>query len=96
MSITVDSSASGTSVSYATTVTVQEGATVYDALAASGIPYNARPSAYGVYVDAIGGVAETPNGGWTYHLNGQYINASCSSTVVHAGDSIQWIYVLVN
>ena len=33
---------------------------------------------------------------WTYHLNGQYINASCSSTVVHAGDSIQWIYVLVN
>lgn len=98
VSISVDSSASGTAVSYAATVTLKEGATVYDALVESGIPYNARSSQYGYYVDAIGGVGENhggTSGGWTYYVNGSYINASCSSTVLHEGDSVQWAYVLV-
>lgn len=98
VSVSVDSSASGTAVSYAATVTLEEGATVYDALVESGIPYNARSSQYGNYVDAIGGVGENhggTSGGWTYYVNGSYINASCSSTVLHEGDSVQWVYVLV-
>lgn len=98
VSVSVDSSASGTAVSYAATVTLEEGATVYDALVESGIPYNARSSQYGYYVDAIGGVEENhggTSGGWTYYVNGSYINASCSSTVLHEGDSVQWVYVLV-
>lgn len=98
VSVSVDGGASGASVSYSTSVTVPQGATVFDALSASGIPFNARPSAYGMYVDSIGGVSENyngTNGGWTYYVNGNFINSACDSTVLSAGDSVRWTYVLV-
>lgn len=98
VSVTADGGASGASVSYSTSVTVPQGATVFDALAASGIPFNARSSAYGMYVDSIGGVSENyngTNGGWTYYVNGSFINSACDSTVLSAGDSVRWTYVLV-
>ena len=95
VSVSVDASASGTSVSYSRQVEVNQGDTVYDALEKSNIPHNARGSQYGIYVDSIGGVAESSDGGWTYYLNGQFINASCSSVKLQAGDSIRWVYVLV-
>lgn len=93
--VSVDSSVSGTSVSYSRDVKVSQGDTVYDALEKSNIPHNARGSQFGIYVDSIGGVAESADYGWTYYLNGQFINASCSSVELQAGDSIRWVYVLV-
>lgn len=93
--VSVGSSVSGVSVSYSCDVKVNQGDTVYDALEKSNIPHNARGSQFGIYVDSIGGVAESADYGWTYYLNGQFINASCSSVELQAGDSIRWVYVLV-
>lgn len=96
VTVSVDSSAVGGPVSYYTSVTLSPGATVYDALAASGIGYNAQQSQYGVYVSAIGGLAEKEHGsgsGWKYFVNGAYVPVSCSSCQLNDGDSIQWTYV---
>lgn len=96
VSVSVDSSAAGSPVSLSTTVTLKQGSTVYDALAATGVSINARPSQYGIYVAGIGGLAEKEHGGqsgWTYYVNGAYINAAASATVLSSGDAVQWVYV---
>lgn len=97
VSVVVDSSVVGSPVSLSTTVTLEEGATAYDALVATGLSVNARPSQYGLYVAAIGGLAEDPAhgvNGWTYYVNGSYINKAASGTVLSDGDTVQWIYVV--
>ena len=97
VSVVVDSSVVGSPVSLSTSVTLEEGATAYDALVATGLSVNARPSQYGLYVAAIGGLAEDPAhgvNGWTYYVNGSYINKAASGTVLSDGDTVQWIYVV--
>ena len=94
--ISVSSSAVGNPVSASTTLTFQEGATVYDALCGTGLSINSSATAYGVYVAAIGGLAEKEHGamsGWTYYVNGAYANRSCGAYVLSDGDSISWVYV---
>ncbi len=96
VSVTVDSSAAGGSVSGGTTATFAQGATAYDALMACGLSVNASSSQYGVYVSAIGGLAEGEHGGksgWMYSVNGATPGVSCSSYVLSDGDSVSWYYV---
>lgn len=96
VSVTVDSSAAGGSVSGGATATFAQGATAYDALMACGLSVNASESQYGVYVNAIGGLAEKEHGGksgWVYTVNGADPGVSCSTCVLRDGDSVSWLYV---
>ncbi len=76
-------------------VTVAAGSSVYDVLAASGVPFSASGGAFGAYVTAINGQAAGPNTGWTYTVNGAQPNVSCSSYEVSIGDAIVWEFVTV-
>ena len=93
--VSVDSSAVGSPVSASATVTLESGATAFDALKALGISYNAQGSQFGVYVSAIGGLAEKEHGstsGWIYLVNGSMPNTAASSYELSDGDAVRWVY----
>lgn len=84
-----------------TTVTVEEGQSVYDALRKAcqqaGIPLDASgENAYGTtYVKGINNIYEFDCGslsGWKYCVNGVYPNYGCSSYILKEGDRIVWNY----
>lgn len=94
--ISVSSSAVGNPVSGGGTFTFNQGATVYDALCACGLSMNASNTGYGIYVSAIGGLAEKEHGGhsgWMYSVNGAVPMTACSNYVLLNGDSVSWYYV---
>lgn len=96
VTVSVTSSAVGNPVSSGGTFTFNEGATPYDALCALGLSINARPSSYGTYVAAIGGLAEKEHGGtsgWIYSVNGKTPNTACSNYILKNGDTVVWYYV---
>lgn len=96
VTVSVTSSAVGNPVSSGGTFTVNEGATVYDALCALGLSVNAHGSSYGTYVSAIGGLAEKQYGGtsgWMYSVNGTTPMTACSNYVLSNGDNVVWYYV---
>lgn len=96
VTVSVTSSAVGNPVSSGGTFTFNEGATPYDALCALGLSINARPSSYGTYVAAIGGLAEKEYGGtsgWMYSVNGKTPNTACSNYILKNGDTVVWYYV---
>ena len=95
--ITVDGSAAGAGASSAT-LALEPGATVYDALASSGVSFNAKATGYGMYVSSIAGLAEKEHGGmsgWMYSVNGMTPNVACSSYELSDGDSVYWWYANV-
>lgn len=99
VSVSVSSSAVGGSVSGGGTFTFNQGATAYDALCACGLSVNARGSQYGLYVSAIGGLAEKEHGGksgWVYSVNGVSPMTSCANYVLSNGDVVSWFYVTGN
>mgnify|MGYP002298882444 CR=1 FL=1 len=94
--VSVSSSAVGNPVSGGGTFTFNQGATVYDALCACGLSMNASNTGYGIYVSAIGGLAEKEHGGhsgWMYSVNGAVPMTACSNYVLLNGDSVSWYYV---
>ena len=96
VTVSVTSSAVGNPVSSGGTFTFNKGATPYDALCALGLSINARPSSYGTYVAAIGGLAEKQYGGtsgWMYSVNGATPMTACSNYVLSNGDNVVWYYV---
>lgn len=97
VSVTVDGSAAGAGASSAT-VSLAAGSSVYDALVKTGISISASGSPYGMYVSAIGGLAERQHGpmsGWIFSVNGVEPSVACSAYTLSAGDSIVWTYVNV-
>lgn len=77
-------------------ITVQSGASVFDALKKTGISVRSKNSIYGVYVYSINGLSEGdkgPGSGWTYKVNGTMPSKSADKYVVREGDSISWEYV---
>ncbi len=97
VSVSISSSVVGNPVSGGTTATLARGATVYDALMACGLSVNASTSPMGVYVSAIGGLAEFDHGGgsgWKYSVNGTDGSISCSNYLLNDGDVVSWRYVL--
>lgn len=95
VSITVDASIVGAGSSSAT-VSLAQGATVYDALKATGVSMNASNTQYGIYVSSIGGLAEKEHGatsGWMYSVNGVTPMTACSNYKLSNGDKIVWYYV---
>lgn len=96
VSVSVSSSAADGRVSGGANPTFSYGATAYDALMATGLAVNASSSQYGVYVSAIGGLAEKEFGGrsgWMYSVNGVAPSVSCSSYILQNGDTVSWYYV---
>lgn len=96
VSVSVSSSAVGNPVSASGTYTLDKGATAYDALLALGLSVNASETSMGVYVAAIGGLAEKQHGatsGWMYAVNGVKPSKSAGSYVLHDGDTVSWGYV---
>lgn len=96
VTVTVDASAVGAGSSSAR-VAVEPGASVYDALVATGVSVNARNTPLGVYVAAIGGLAEKEHGGesgWKYAVNGVDGDRSAGKMTLSDGDSVRWRYVL--
>lgn len=94
--VSVSSSAVGNPVSGGGTFTFNQGATVYDALCACGLSMNASNTGYGIYVSAIGGLAEKEHGGhsgWMYSVNGSVPMTACSNYALSNGDSVSWYYV---
>lgn len=94
--VSVSSSVVGNPVSGGGTFTFNQGATVYDALCACGLSMNASNTGYGIYVSAIGGLAEKEHGGhsgWMYSVNGAVPMTACSNYVLLNGDSVSWYYV---
>lgn len=94
--VSVSSSAVGNPVSGGGTFTFDQGATVYDALCACGLSMNASNTGYGIYVSAIGGLAEKEHGGhsgWMYSVNGAVPMTACSNYMLSNGDSVSWYYV---
>lgn len=94
--VSVSSSAVGNPVSGGGTFTFNQGATVYDALCACGLSMNASNTGYGIYVSAIGGLAEKEHGGhsgWMYSVNGAVPMTACSNYMLSNGDSVSWYYV---
>lgn len=94
--VSVSSSTVGNPVSGGGTFTFNQGATVYDALCACGLSMNASNTGYGIYVSAIGGLAEKEHGGhsgWMYSVNGAVPMTACSNYVLSNGDSVSWYYV---
>ncbi|MCL2680600.1 MAG: DUF4430 domain-containing protein [Coriobacteriia bacterium] len=74
-------------------ITLPEGATVRQALDATGVRVNAR----GAYIVGIGGLAEGDFGarsGWMFSVNGAFASASASTLRLNAGDRVAWRYTL--
>lgn len=97
IALSIDGSAAGGGMVFDGTVDFHEGMTVYDALVATGVSYNARNSAFGMYVSAIGGMAEKdhgPESGWKYSVNGVVVGTSASTCTLHLGDVVRWFYTL--
>lgn len=72
-------------------VTLNQGASVYDALCALGVSVGGSSS----YVSSIGGLAEFacgPGSGWLYFVNGSSPGYGCGSYILNGGESITWIY----
>ncbi len=97
VSVSVSSSAADGRVSGSATPTFEKGATAYDALCATGLSVSSKSSQYGIYVSAIGGLAEFEYGGssgWMYSVNGSAPNISCGKYVLKDGDRVSWYYVV--
>jgi len=74
-------------------VTVPEGASVRQALDATGVRVNAR----GAYIVGLGGLSEFdfgPRSGWMFSVNGSFPSSSAANTTLNAGDTIAWRYTL--
>lgn len=95
VSVSIDSSSVGSPVSASSTYTFERGATAYDALCALGVSVNAGNTGFGVYVSAIGGLAEKEHGatsGWLYTVNGTQPATAASNYELSDGDVVRWVY----
>lgn len=97
ISVTVEIDATaGEGESTTADVDLPEGATVYDALVATGADINAADSDYGMYVQGINGLAGGDFGdmsGWMFEVNGEMAEVGCSQYELKAGDVVTWTYV---
>lgn len=95
VTISADGSSGGGGFAGPLTLTFEEGATVYDALANAGWSAQASWGAFGAYVTSINGVAADAQTGWTYTVNGSMPSVACSSYKLADGDVVVWTFVKV-
>ena len=91
------SNVEGAPVSYNDSVTLDEGATAYDALMATGLSVNVTESSFGSFVSAVEGLAGGDHGdmsGWMYEVNDVEAQVAASEYVLSEGDSVRWYYTV--
>lgn len=91
-SVTIDASLADAG-SRTVEVGLESGATAYDALVATGADVRASDTSYGIYVQAVDGVADDSSHGWVYSVNGEEPSVSASDYEVSDGDAVCWTYV---
>lgn len=91
--VTVSSPDAGDQVSFAGSVDLPADATVLDALKATGLTVDAKDSEYGMFVEAIDGLAGEGMKGWTYTVNGEQVQSSADKRTVVDGDAVEWSYI---
>lgn len=70
---------------------LEEGATAYDALVATGVEIDGTPS----YVTSINGVGEGLAGsasGWMYMVNDEMPSLAANEYILEEGDAVVWYY----
>ena len=75
-------------------VELTEGATVYDALVATGVEFTATG---GNYISSIGGIAEKACGagsGWMYSVDGKFPSKSAMKCELADGAQVRWAYTV--
>ena len=76
------------------TVSIPAGATVYDALVATGMRHATKgPS----YISSIGGIAEMncgPGSGWLYLVDGSMPMKPANSYQLEGGETVRWAYTV--
>ena len=63
------------------------------------LEFKKTPIYNSMYIEGIGNLYEFDCGetsGWKYKVNGEFPNVGCSSYILKAGDSIEWVYVCGN
>lgn len=78
-------------------LTLPVGASVYDALMATGLSVGSQSTSMGVYISSIQGLGAFdggPQSGWIYLVNGSVPNVGASSYTLHGGDTILWRYTI--
>ncbi len=76
-------------------ITLDKGASAYDALKKSGLVVGARSSALGQYVYSISSLREKACGaksGWLYSVNGTFPSDSCGKCTLKDGDVVRFQY----
>ncbi len=91
--VKVTSPAGGNAVAYDDTVTIGEGSTALDVLQATGLELDAQNSEYGMFVNAVNGLATEGMKGWTYTVNGDQVQVSADQTYLNDGDVVEWSYI---
>ena len=76
-----------------TTVVVDEGATVYDALVATGWPIDAEDSQWGKYIHGIDGHGDGSNIGWVYTENQEMAMDGADAHTVIDGATYDWTLI---
>lgn len=90
--ITVDATAADRGYFADTTLELPDGATVYDALVATKLPFGGTSK----YVKSINGLKELDYGkqsGWKYSVNGEVPMVACGKYKLSDGDDVRWYYV---
>lgn len=93
VAVLVDSSVVENIVSFSEHLTLEEGATAYDALS---VLVGDQVTGDGSYVTGIAGLSEKDYGsksGWMYEVNGKMPNKSSNKYVLKNGDKLVWKYV---
>lgn len=80
-------------VTFDETVTIGEGSTALDVLQAAGLELDAEQSEYGMFVNAVNGLANEGMKGWTYTVNGEQPQVSADQTYLEDGDAVEWSYI---
>lgn len=71
-------------------VDVAEGASVMDALAASGFDYVMEEGDYGAYITSLVGVEAGSNSGWVFSVNGEPGLEAADAIELSEGDVVTW------
>ena len=75
------------------TVKVAEGATVYDALLATGWTIDAEDAQWGKFVHGIDGITDSANTGWVYAENGNSDVDASEKQIVVDGAIYDWTLI---
>lgn len=91
--VKVSSPGADNQVTFDETITIGEGSTALDVLQATGLELDAQQSQYGMFVNAVNGLANEGMKGWTYTVNGEQVQTPADLMYLKDGDRVEWAYI---